>query len=573
MLKRRFDKLLTEGLGRQLIWLFAIIIGAFILFWLISVIFFPEWKFGWQDIIALIIDGGNFSGAGEHDFFRLLIAFTGMFLFSALLISVFTNIFDNISEAVQKGQRRYKIKKHVIIFGAGEQLVHLLNVFFEKNSDKDVIVMTNEEIDQLKDRVRAQLFNPDNLGRIIFYSGERDNRNAVQSTCPQDATLIYILGEKEEQNRDSRNMHCADILTDLCRTGDHAIQGFLILEDPSAVDVNTLLDNSETNSDLHIEIINLLEYFAEIVTVYQGKDFLPVLNKESDKYARLVIFGTSHMARALAIQAAHVMHYPNFDGQRRSVITVIGKEMNEWMDDLIASRQTLFSLSTYEYISPEGEITLREPTSEYAPMIDIRWQFIDSHDSSPMVADLLKTWAADEAQEMCIAICHDDQQRNATTALHLPHELYNKNICVYLKHYDSLLAKANATGRFGHIRYFGSAAEEFHDTMFFQRTTRGIKVLQLLLGIPEDDYETALSAWYKASEELKNECLQCSNTLPLKIRCISPDDPEFFDMEHRRWMISRFLLNADTSYFEAPDDLQDEQYKLIVDNIHYIIEN
>ena len=48
----------------------------------------------WQDVVAIFLSAGAFRGAGVHDMFRLLLALTGVFLFSALLVSVVKNIFE-----------------------------------------------------------------------------------------------------------------------------------------------------------------------------------------------------------------------------------------------------------------------------------------------------------------------------------------------------------------------------------------------------------------------------------------------------------------------------------------------
>ena len=86
MFKRRFDKALSEGLGSQLLWLLVAALLAFLLLWGLSCLIFPGWQFGWQDLIALYIDPGCFSGRGEHDWFRLSVALIGVLLFSTLLI-------------------------------------------------------------------------------------------------------------------------------------------------------------------------------------------------------------------------------------------------------------------------------------------------------------------------------------------------------------------------------------------------------------------------------------------------------------------------------------------------------
>ena len=108
MLRRKLDKMLTYGKGSQLLLLFIVVIAFFVLFLLISAI--CGWNYGWQDIIALILDPGGFGGAGEHDGFRLIATLIGIFLFSTLFISMFNNIVDNVSESARSGAVRYRTK-------------------------------------------------------------------------------------------------------------------------------------------------------------------------------------------------------------------------------------------------------------------------------------------------------------------------------------------------------------------------------------------------------------------------------------------------------------------------------
>ena len=102
-LKRRFDETLSEGRGMQLLWLVVITGFSFTIFWTIISIVFKDGSISWQDLIALFLDPGAFGGAGVHDIFRLIAALCGVFLFSALLISVVSNIFENISSSFKNG--------------------------------------------------------------------------------------------------------------------------------------------------------------------------------------------------------------------------------------------------------------------------------------------------------------------------------------------------------------------------------------------------------------------------------------------------------------------------------------
>ena len=110
-----FDKLISQGTGSQLLWLLILCLVLWLTLYAVSNLFFAGLV--WQDIVALFLDPGCFGGADKHDVFRLAVALLGCFTFSALLVSVFSNIIDNISDNWRQGRLRYTHKEHIIIFG------------------------------------------------------------------------------------------------------------------------------------------------------------------------------------------------------------------------------------------------------------------------------------------------------------------------------------------------------------------------------------------------------------------------------------------------------------------------
>lgn len=106
MLKRRIDKLVSSGKGTQLIWL--LIISALALGGaLVYALAWNNSQFGWRETLAIFLDPGNFMlGAKEgHEWFSLFLALLSIFLFSALLVSTFVNVLENVGVSVREGKR------------------------------------------------------------------------------------------------------------------------------------------------------------------------------------------------------------------------------------------------------------------------------------------------------------------------------------------------------------------------------------------------------------------------------------------------------------------------------------
>ena len=91
-----------------------------------------RWALKWTDILNLYLDPGSFPLEG-HNIFSLIIAFGGILLLNALTVSAFSNVFDNISGKYRRGEKRYRMKGHVLIFGSGHQLEDMLRQMCSEN--------------------------------------------------------------------------------------------------------------------------------------------------------------------------------------------------------------------------------------------------------------------------------------------------------------------------------------------------------------------------------------------------------------------------------------------------------
>ena len=92
MIRRRMDRILAQGEGKQLAWLVGIVLVLYGIFCLVGRI----WGLDWTDILTLYLDPGNFPIDHQaNDFFSLIVTLSGILILSALMISVFSNVFSN----------------------------------------------------------------------------------------------------------------------------------------------------------------------------------------------------------------------------------------------------------------------------------------------------------------------------------------------------------------------------------------------------------------------------------------------------------------------------------------------
>ena len=251
------------------------------IFWAIISLVFNDDKLTWQDLIALVLDPGGFGGPGVHDIFRLIVSLCGLFLFSALLISINCNIFENIAESFRSGKTRYTHDGHVLILGCSHHVFSMLHALLNEDSpylDEDIVILTNQDVEALKVRLFSLPFlDSDTMAklrqRLSVYHGERDNEDDLsRKNLVKNAGVIYIIGEESEINSDAVSLRCCDKLKLLCKEAGRDIRCFLLLHDVSSMRMlNKLGENA--SGRLKIDVIDANEYLSERVLIPEHGSF------------------------------------------------------------------------------------------------------------------------------------------------------------------------------------------------------------------------------------------------------------------------------------------------------------
>ena len=557
MFRRKIDRILSEGEGKQLAWLAGLALALFLLLVLAG----SFWALGWTEILNLYLDPGSYPLEAKQgsqtslNIFSLLIAFGGILVLNALAVSAFSNVFDNISEKYRKGERRYKLKGHILILGGGHQLLDMLKSLrtAAEFDGRDIVVMTSSDVEALRDEIETALDDKKFCKRLIWYRGERDNEDDLRSACVAAASRIYLIGEDDEPAHDSVSVAATGLLRDLCAGDGAAIPCFVTLEMHSSLDVFNYLPG-EKDSRLQVEIVNATDYLAEQLLV--DTDFIPV--PDDGQSLHIVIAGFTRTARSIASVAAQICHFPKGG---KTVISFVDEGMQEKMDNYVANHQSLFDLSHYTYVSPVGR-TGYVPKNGYGDFLDVEWEFIDSHLSSELVRGHLEKWAADPKQKLALVLCYEDAAAGISSALHLPKALYKGGvpIAVYQKDHPEVLNAALSSGQFGALTIFGEAAED-SDALFLRRSLHGKRVNYLYDLKYGGGSSTPDEAWARLPFAHKLSSIASAASIPLKLRAFGIEPTResvdalsdatlasLSEVEHRRWMLSVLLMG----YSAAP---------------------
>lgn len=583
-IKRRFDGLLSEGhTKQQLLLLTGILVASFFFFWGISYIFF-QGSFDWKEIVALYLDPGVFGNEMErHDVFRLIITLFGIFVFTALLITVFTNVFSNISDAYKKGERRYQyLKGHIVILGANKMLFGMLNRLKEENENNTILIVTSSPVEALRDKIEAYFGDKKFMNRLTFYYDERDNEINLKEARVKYAKEIFIIGEDGEVDHDSVSINCCEKLEKICKDAPEAVHCFLVLESQSSAEIYHYYSGKfSQNTRLLVDVVYINEYVAEQTLLgMNGEGQLSIdgtgVKPDSEKYVHFIISGFTQMAKAMALTAAHLCHFPNFDtntGGRKTVISFVDSNIKRKRDIFVSEHQNLFLLSHYSDISfgPDGEIIVKKhlPDKRYGDFLDISWEFIDADISSPEVKRYLLESAESTQQQLAVAICQDTQEDNLSAALHLPSILYDKSrnipIYVHLWEHGDAINKAYETGQFGHIYCFGTGTSADRDPLFKERLNKGMRVNYVYCTMNEEnpkfDKNESINMWYGNKESDKFSSIYCANSIKIKQHSFGDDlttvGEPVCEVEHRRWVLSVLILGQKAYSLEERRVLKD----------------
>ena len=314
-------------------------------------------------------------------------------------------------------------------------------------------------------------------------------------------------------------------------------------------------------------------------------DYEPI-TIHSDKHVHLVIFGMGEVAETLAIQTAHVAHYPNYvrNHSLRTRITMIAPQAEMQSEGFIKRYQHLFDNSYYRIVNPSEEKAVKvfhKPMYEgrREDFVDVEWEFVDAEIWNPDVREKLKQWACDESQLLTVVMADKDADKNVAKSLFLPDELYQRSIPIHKYNpndveYDVTMPLVQMAKNVNYIydRCYNDNIENWQG-----------RVLSSVEINPVDRD----SLWDKLSNVKRWSSIYNAMTIPSKMRSIglTEDDWEkFYDIsqqdieilaqvEHNRWNVEELILGfrpcTDEEQERIAADVETQKDAFKARKIHY----
>lgn len=473
------------------------------------------------DVICQFADPGNIHSSTnlQGNVIALISAFAGILCLSGLAVSALVSMIARRTQQWKAGliPYEYGFNNYVVIIGSNEQTATIIKSSLRTPGVEYVLVQTRKDVEKERAKIELRLeLNEEK--RVVFYYGDRALNEDVKSLHLEKAKEVYILGEdmhyENEEDHDAYNVSCLEHIA------RYMYENERINDNNKKLKCHVNFEYQSTfmafkfthlyrglNETIEFLPFNVHEIWAKkiLVDTYavvpSGKnaekkvfDYLPLdtikvavgdekteyIQFDSEETVHLVVVGMNQMGVALAMQAALLMHLPNFhrDNKLRTTITFIDNAAIKEGEFLRGRYDALFSLCQYRemIVGKEefGRVEWKNPMKDgrysfmskntddqYENFMDIQWEFIEGNVASSDVRSYLASIAADERKSTTIAVCFNNPQQSIATALYLPEKVLKRalQVLVYQQNTMDMIEKVATSEtewkRYGKLRPFG----------------------------------------------------------------------------------------------------------------------
>lgn len=479
-----FDRLLSKSLWRQFSLLGIALVVIFFLSWLFLHISGCRWSDfcdkndlkEWLLPLYLLIDTNALNNlyVNSVNGWALLVSsiiyVIGLFIFNGMIISVMTNAIERRVKDHREGRIHYLKSGHYVIMGYDDMVPSIITHIFEKDSEAFILLMSAAESEQIRERLR-KVFNKKTLEHIIINYGHRMSCDYYRDIHLETSEQIYIVGKRFLPAHDAINVECVDSICRYLKQSEITARPKRITCVFEDLDTYAAFKTSEIFQDvkaLKIEFIpyNFYAGWAKQVFVkrfhkdldHPGEEIkYPAvfarkdnkgnwigINDKDPRYVHLVFVGTTNFAVAFAMEAAHVLHFPNFRTKGvRTRITFIDKNADKEKDEFISRNRHFFEVQSYLYRdlshnkNKEREGIRLESMFFFgrdANFLDVEFEFIKGDVLSPQVQEVISRWANDkENQYLSIFLALSNQRDNFAFGMNMPDEVYDNEIPVFIR--------------------------------------------------------------------------------------------------------------------------------------------
>lgn len=608
-----FDRSFSSGQTKQLLWLVGIMVIVFALLACLSYIKFlytpntddvTHWYDRYRDILFVLIDPGSGNDAMSSTF-TVVCALFGLIIFSGMLISVISNILERRVESYINGETNYNIKDHVVVVGFNPSVPSLLKKIHNEHNDSCILLMSSKESEYIRDWIRSNLDN--NIERLLIvirgsHTAADDIKRLNLNNRVKD---IYVLGEDDDSNHDSNNLKCVSLIEKSisddstrihCRVQINSDTTYSVLQQIEFGTTKLIFEPFNFNEIWSQKIISTDPDSSYITLKGEEINYTPLdgngITASSGKHVHLIIIGCNELSSSIAVNAAHVLHFPNFkdgDFDTCSHITFIDHDISCFSKLFRSQYRNLFELCRWREIEGsdsqdkvKGWIDpFESEDSQYKHLgvknfLDIQWEFISGDVYDKYIQEYLKECSANDNEITTIALCSESSELNASVCLALPNEICRTANQILVRQIENsttielIQELSYRKNGLKNIKPFGMMYECYEESLISDRY--GKLTNAVYEGIDLSNEDKINEAWATKKPIDKWSSIYNANMLYYRLRSfglslnnLTQDDVKLkiqehltlgAETEHNRWNTERLLLGV------APLT-QDEQDKVL----------
>lgn len=389
----------------------------------------------------------------------------GLLFFNGMLIGIITNYIENRVERHRNGLIHYVKSGHYIIMGYDEMVPSLLSEIFSEAPKGEVVLLTSVDAKTVKEKLRRSVVR-NRMDQIFITYGHRMVQDCYKDIHLEAAKEIYIVGNRTLPAHDATNVETINSITaylkDLKDAQAKPQKITCVFEDlDTYASFKTTEIFSQISKELGIAFVpyNFYSEWAKQVFLrrsYKEKSFAdrePLhypsvygsgITPGDDKFVHLVFVGMSNFSVAFAMEAAHMLHFPNFERnpKLRTRITFIDKNADMELPQFATRNRHFFEVQSYLYADFSATTNVIESTRrseliskrlEQTDFLDVEFEFIKGDIYANNVQQLIAHWAEDEGQYLSLFLAMLDQRNNFMVGMNLPEEVYARGIPVFIR--------------------------------------------------------------------------------------------------------------------------------------------
>lgn len=475
------DKSLSQGFWKQIGLLAIFVILLLVVSYILIAISGCDWcnycsnhdVKPWLLPIYLLIDSNalnnlyisNEPGGSVHGWMLAassIIYIFGIFCFNGLLIGVITNYIEHRVQDYRDGLRHYLRKGHHIIMGYDDMVPSIIEDIFNKDPNGNVMILSSYDVKQINERLKKSVAR-DKLDQIIVNYGQKTASEYYKDIHLETAKDIYVIGYRQLPSHDAVNVECVDSICSYLsnpKFKNKPQRIVCLFEDIDTFAALKTSDIFKKVNDMNMEFIpyNFYNGWTKQVFVtrsYKEKnnptpEHYPVIygkgiGPNDNKYLHLVIVGSNNFASTIAIEAAHIHHFPNFEKNNslKTRITFIDLKADKEMPLFFTRNRHFCDVQSYLYsdmsapdakYTPETHSELLSKDIDKHDFLDVEFEFIKGDVFAENVQELLKEWALDmKRQCLSIFLAMTDQRNNFVMGMNMPDEIYEKQIPIFIR--------------------------------------------------------------------------------------------------------------------------------------------